>query len=208
MINKLKNIYNKHFKKTSQIKRKYNIQKLLKKRNYNEKLLARTFINILTEFKFYNRALKKYKEFDIRLPILPEFLSEILVYFAIRNILKDTSVTRKCIGDLASEEYGRIEVKGFSSTAPNSFSTNMKWDSLFFVDCKTIENDNNVIIYKVLMSLNDFKNLIYVSKTKTFADYEKSKQRAKISFDNLTKQKKFVYEIVFQGNYKNLLSYS
>ena len=205
MIDKLKKRISKYFSGNQTVKKhkKYEIKKYFNKKKYNEKLTPRTLINVITEFKFFQKTLLKYKEFDIRLPIIPEFVTENLCMLCIKNILGDKSVTRKCVGDLVSEEFGLIEVKAFSSNAPNSFSTKMKWNSLFFCDCRSFEK-NVITIYKVNMELCAFKRL-KVTNDKTFKDCEDIKQRAKVSFENLKVQESFKYDKIFEGDYKKLL---
>lgn len=206
MLDKIKKNLTKIFKGKSVVKKykKYDIKKyILKSKKYNENKIPRILQKVITEFKYFQRTLRNHTEYDIRSPIIPEFITENLVMLAIKKYLGDPTVTRKCSGDLASELFGLIEVKAFSSNGPNSFSNYMKWDSLFFCDCRVFDQDE-IFIYKVENTLEEFKKLM-VTKDKSFQDCENIGMRAKISFDSLKEQKNFKYTKIYQGSYKKLL---
>ncbi len=206
MLDKIKKNLTKIFKGKSVVKKykKYDIKKyILKSKKYNENKIPRILQKVITEFKYFQRTLRNHNEYDIRSPIIPEFITENLVMLAIKKYLGDPTVTRKCSGDLVSELLGLIEVKAFSSNGPNSFSTCMKWDSLFFCDCRVFDQDE-IFIYKVENTLEEFKKLM-VTKDKNFQDCEDIGMRAKISFDSLKEQKNFKYKKIYQGSYKKLL---
>ena len=99
----------------------------------------------------------------IRLPNMPEHISENIIKFIIHNKLNDITSSWSCKkGDLESKKEGKQECKCFTSDGPLSFSPSSQWDVLYFLDLRGWLN--NIIILSlsftpILFILDDFARI-------------------------------------------------
>jgi hypothetical protein len=151
---------------------------------------------------------KKYK-IDIRLPNMPEYISENIAKFLIRNKLNDKTCVwskgsnNKRSGDLYSDKEKIQEVKAFTSTGPISFGPTEKWNVLYFLDM-TKWLDDKIILYQVNLSNDstEWKN-IKINSKETFEVQAKLGLRPRINWDGLSKQLKNKVE-VYRGSFKDI----
>ena len=97
----------------------------------------------------------------VRLPCIPEDISENIVKFILHNKLKDTTSRWDCKkGDLQSEKEGKQECKCFTSDGPPSFTPSSDWDVIYFLDARNWLNDK-FILYQVLLkrTSSEWKNI-------------------------------------------------
>jgi hypothetical protein len=125
----------------------------------------------------------------VRLPCIPEDISENIIKFILHNKLKDTTSRWDCKkGDLQSEKEGKQECKCFTSDGPPSFTPSSDWDVIYFLDARNWLNDK-FILYRILLKRTspEWKN-IKVSKTQTFEDQTKQGRRPRITGESLHPQ--------------------
>lgn len=163
------------------------------------------FHNVL--FNNYITGINSLKKngYKTRLMNVPESLTEGIVKVFIRQIYQDSTVTDNCIGDLYSDLFGSIEVKAFQGNGPNSFSTNLKFDALFFVDARKLSNNGEIKIYFYTGGSDKFKN-IPINKNDTFDSLGKRGIRPKISFNKLIDKIYPDTEVIFTGTIDELLN--
>lgn len=163
------------------------------------------FHNVL--FNNYITGINSLKKngYKTRLMNVPESLTEGIVKVFIRQIYQDHTVTDNCIGDLYSDLFGSIEVKAFQGNGPNSFSTNLKFDALFFVDARKLSNNGEIKIYFYTGGSDKFKN-IPINKNDTFDSLGKRGIRPKISFNKLIDKIYPDTEVIFTGTIDELLN--
>lgn len=113
-------------------------RKLLKiKDNISIDILNELIKNYNQTIELYSTVNKKLKK-KIRMPNLPEVISENIAKYAIRRKYHILG-TWNCSSDLKVLNKN-IQVKGFTSSGPSSFGPDTKWDFLCFVDATKIKN--------------------------------------------------------------------
>ena len=137
---------------------------------------------------YVSQRIKTTKEIgvNVRLPNMPEDISENIIKEIIRNKLNDKSSTWDCkTGDLHSQKEGKQECKCFTSDGPLSFTPSSDWDVIYFLDARNWLNDK-LALYKVTLKMSsiEWKN-IKVSKTQTFADQTIQGRRPRITWESL-----------------------
>jgi hypothetical protein len=141
----------------------------------------------------------------VRLPSIPEDISENIVKNIIHNKLVDKSSRWDCKnGDLQSEKEGKQECKCFTSDGPLSFTPSSEWDVLYFLDGRNWLNDT-FILYRIPLKRTsvEWKN-IKVNKTQTFEDQTKQGRRPRISWDSLKCQIESHCTKVYEGTFKDI----
>lgn len=137
---------------------------------------------------YVSQRIKTTKEIgvNVRLPNMPEDISENIIKEIIRNKLNDKSCTWDCkTGDLHSQKEGKQECKCFTSDGPLSFTPSSDWDVIYFLDARNWLKDK-LALYKVTLKMSsiEWKN-IKVSKTQTFADQTRQGRRPRITWESL-----------------------
>jgi len=137
----------------------------------------------------------------IRLPFIPEDISENIIKNIINNKLCDTSSWDCKTGDLQSQKEGKQECKCFTSDGPISFTPTSNWDIIYFLDARNWLNDN-FILYKVSLKKSDeiWKN-IKVNKKQTFDEQCKQQRRPRIKWVSLLPQISSYCEKVYDGTF-------
>jgi len=142
----------------------------------------------------------------IRLPSIPEDISENIIKFIIHKN-GDLTSTWNCVsGDLFSHLEGKQECKCFTSDGPLSFTPSSEWDSIYFLDARNWLNESeSMILYKVSLkkSSEEWKN-IKVNKNQTFDDQCKQGRRPRISWDSLYPQVSDYVEKIYSGTFEEI----
>lgn len=159
-------------------------------------------------YNSFQRYLKETMEIlkkagGIRLPGIPEDISENIIKFAIHKN-RDTTSTWDCKGDLFSRDEGKQECKCFTSTGPLSFTPSSGWDIIYFMDATKCKEDKYTI-YKLpwKMESNEWKR-IKISNTQTFEDQCKQGRRPRITWMSLYPQISQHCTKIFDGTFEDL----
>lgn len=143
----------------------------------------------------------------VRLPSIPEDISENIVKHIIHNKLNDKTSRWDCKkGDLLSHKEGKQECKCFTSDGPLSFTPSSDWDVLYFLDARKWLNDE-FILYRVQLkrTSTEWKN-IKISKTQTFEDQTKQGRRPRITWESLQPQIHYCCDKVYEGTFENIFN--
>jgi hypothetical protein len=141
----------------------------------------------------------------VRLPCIPEDISENIIKKIIHNKLNDKTSRWDCKkGDLESKIEGKQECKSFTSDGPLSFTPSSDWDVIYFLDAKKWLN-NVFLLYKVALkrTSTEWKN-IQVSKSQTFEDQAKQGRRPRITWDSLYPQIETHCTKVYEGTFDDI----
>ena len=152
------------------------------KDTYTEDLLKEQYILHKTYVNERTNTTKKIGV-KVRLPCIPEDISENIVKQIIRNKLNDETSSWDCKkGDLYSQKEGKQECKCFTSDGPLSFTPSSEWDIIYFLDARLWLN-NKFILYRIPLKRTsiEWKN-IKVNKTQTFEDQTKQGRRPRITW--------------------------
>lgn len=143
----------------------------------------------------------------VRLPCIPEDISENIIKFIIHNYLKDTTSRWDCKkGDLQSTKEGKQECKCFTSDGPSSFTPSSDWDVIYFLDARNWLSDK-FILYRVSLTRTsiEWKNL-KVNKTQTFEDQAKQGRRPRMNWECLQPQINSFCTKVYDGTFDDIFN--
>lgn len=142
----------------------------------------------------------------VRLPHIPEDISENIIKFIIHK-LGDKSSSWSCkSGDLESAREGVQECKCFTSTGPLSFSPSSKWGVIYFLDARDWLSDK-FVLYRVNIKKEQKEwQELRMSKTQTFAQQMSQKRRPRIGWENLYPQITDFTTKVFEGTFDDIFS--
>lgn len=180
---------------------------LLAKDEYTEEMLT-------DQYSLYTGYIRKRMEFSkkynvkIRLPALPEDVSENIIKFIIKHFRGISSYWGKnkgSSGDLFSQEELKQECKCFTSNGPMSFTPSSSWDVIYFLDCRSWASDK-FILYRVAMTKSDFDS-VQINKKQTFQDQCKSGRRPRISWNLLYPQIKEKTKVIFDGAFADIFAH-
>jgi hypothetical protein len=141
----------------------------------------------------------------VRLPCIPEDISENIVKQIIHNKLNDRTSRWDCkLGDLYSQKEGKQECKCFTSDGPPSFTPSSNWDVIYFLDARNWLSDK-FILYRIPLkrTSDEWKN-IRVSKAQTFEDQAKQGRRPRITWESLYPQISSYCTKVFEGTFDDI----
>jgi hypothetical protein len=141
----------------------------------------------------------------VRLPCIPEDISENIIKQIIHNKLNDKTSRWDCKkGDLQSQNEGKQECKCFTSDGPPSFTPSSDWDVIYFLDARNWLNDT-FILYRIPLkrSSPEWKE-IKVSKTQTFEDQTKQGRRPRITWESLYPQIESHCSKVYEGTFEDI----
>ena len=141
----------------------------------------------------------------VRLPSIPEDISENIVKYIIHNKLGDKTSSWYCkTGDLQSQKEGKQECKCFTSSGPLSFTPSSEWDVIYFLDAQNWLNDR-FILYRIPLkrTSSEWKNL-KVSKTQNFDDQVKQGRRPRMGWEVLYPQLEAHCSKVYEGTFDNI----
>jgi len=142
----------------------------------------------------------------VRLPAIPEDISENIIKEIIQNKLNDKTCTWNCKkGDLLSEKEGIQECKCFTSDGPLSFTPTSNWDCIYFLDARKWLSDDTFILYRISLkrSSDEWKN-IKISKSQTFEDQTKQGRRPRIGWDLLYTQISANCSKIYEGTFEEI----
>ena len=179
-------------------------KEVISKDNYTEKVLKDQYLIHKTYVKSRKESTKKLGV-NVRLPSIPEDISENIVKFIIHNKLNDKTSSWECKkGDLYSEKEGKQECKCFTSDGPLSFTPTSEWDVIYFLDARSWLDDK-FILYKIILkrTSDEWKN-IKVNKLQTFGDQCKEKRRPRITWESLKLQILSQCIIVYEGSFDDI----
>jgi len=141
----------------------------------------------------------------VRLPSIPEDISENIIKQIIYNKVNDKTSSWDCKkGDLQSQKEGKQECKCFTSDGPLSFTPSSDWDVIYFLDARNWLNDT-FILYRISLKRTsvEWKN-IKVNKNQTFEDQSKQGRRPRIIWDSLYPQIESYCSKVYEGNFDDI----
>lgn len=140
----------------------------------------------------------------IRLPSIPEDISENIVKFILYK-LGDTTCSWDCKkGDLISSKEGKIECKCFTSDGPCSFTPSSDWNVIYFLDARNWLNDE-FVLYRVPLSRTskEWKS-IKVNKKQTFEDQCTQGRRPRLTWVELHNQLSQFCDKKYNGRFDDI----
>ncbi len=141
----------------------------------------------------------------VRLPAIPEDISENIIKQIINNKLNDPTSSWNCKnGDLYSTKEGKQECKCFTSDGPISFTPTSEWDVIYFLDSRKWLNDEFVLYRVPLKRTSEEWKIIKINKLQTFEEQSAQKRRPRIGWDNLKPQLKNHCIKVFEGTFEDI----
>lgn len=175
-----------------------------KEEAYNADLLKKQY-TIHKEYVMGRIDTTKKIGINVRLPCIPEDISENIVKQIIHNKCNDRTSRWDCrMGDLHSKKEGKQECKCFTSDGPSSFTPSSDWDVIYFLDARGWLVDR-FILYRVSLkrTSTEWKN-IKVSKTQTFEDQTKQGRRPRITWESLYPQIANFCNKVYEGTFDDI----
>jgi len=147
------------------------------KDTYTEDLLKEQYLIHKSYVKGRIETTKKIGV-KVRLPSIPEDISENIVKYIIINKQNDKTCIWNCkVGDLYSTIEGKLECKCFTSDGPPSFTPSSDWDVIYFLDARNYINDRFILYRIPLKRTSEEWKKIKISKTQTFDDQTNEKRR-------------------------------
>ena len=142
----------------------------------------------------------------VRLPSIPEDITENIIKFAIQKYRKDGTCRWDCKGDLVSAQNGKQECKSFISSGPLSFTPTSDWDEIYFLDARRLLEEDIIILFRsgLRRTSPEWMNL-KINKRQTFEDQISQGRRPRISWDLLYPQIHPFCEKVFEGKLSEIL---
>ena len=170
--------------------------------NYPIELLEKRLI-MFQQYESTVSLLRKEYNHKIRSICFPEDISENLIKYIIR--LKGIKCINNKIGDLYSEDLGKLECKAFSSDGPISFGPTESWDKLLILDAKDYLKCN-FTLYKVdLKNTDKIWKELKINRIENYEKQIKNKRRPRIKFDDLHNQLKEHITILFKGTFDEIM---
>ena len=146
---------------------------------------------------------------EIRLPSIPEDISENIVKYIIQNKLNDKTSSWDCKrGDLESKNEGKQECKCFTSTGPLSFTPSSEWDVIYFLDAQKWLSDSFVLYRIPLKRTSTEWQKIKVNKKQTFEDQCKQGRRPRMNWKILEPQVASHCTKVYEGTFEDIFTQS
>jgi len=173
--------------------------------NYTKEILREQY-ELHKNYVISRKNSSKLLDFKIRLPCIPEDISENMIKFIIHK-RGDVTSSWNCNGDLLSSIEGKQECKCFTSTGPISFTPSSEWDCIYFLDATNWLSDNdNFKLYKFpyKRTSDEWKN-IKVNKNQTFEDQSLQGRRPRINWSGLYPQIKEKCCLVFEGSFEDIV---
>jgi hypothetical protein len=180
------------------------VTKPSKEDKYTKDILKK-FYNLHKSYVEQIKALSKNIDIKVRLPCIPEYISENIIKFIIHKN-GDESSNWNCPGDLYSQIEGKQECKCFTSDGPISFTPSSKWDIIYFLDAREWLNDK-FILYRVNLKKqsDEWKN-IPMNKDQSFDDQCKQGRRPRIAWDSLHKYIEDHCEKIYEGTFDEIIN--
>ena len=172
---------------------------------YTRELLKENY-NIHKKYYLKRKQLCDLHSVKVRLPAIPEDISENIIKFIIHDRNNDLSCSWNCLGDLSSAIEGKQECKCFTSDGPISFTPSSIWNVLYLLDARNWLNDR-FILYRVNLSnsSSEWKN-IQITKTQTFENQCNQGRRPRINWELLKTHITSHCEKIFDGQMQEILN--
>jgi hypothetical protein len=164
-------------------------------------------------------AIRTRTKLPIRLPNMPEDISENIVKFILHNhpdkYQDKTSRWTKSLdkknakatsGDLFSEKEGTQECKCFTSDGPPSFGPNEKWDVIYFLDARAWLEDKFVLWRIPLTNTSPEWKAIKMNKNQTNEEQSAQGRRPRITWDSLYPQIQTHCAKIFEGTFEQIFN--
>ena len=143
----------------------------------------------------------------VRLPSIPEDISENIIKFILHFKLNDITSRWNCKkGDLHSEREGCQECKCFTSDGPISFTPSSHWDIIYFLDAREWLNNRFVLYRCNLKRTSDVWCNIKVNKNQTFEDQAKQGRRPRLAWESLFNEIEPHTTKVFDGSFNDIFT--
>lgn len=170
---------------------------------YTKSLLKENY-NVHKEYYLKRKQLRDSFNVKIRLPAIPEDISENIIKFIMRDVIGDLSCSWDCSGDLSSEIEGKQECKCFTSDGPISFTPSSIWNVLYLLDARNWLDDR-FILYRVNLSnsSSEWKN-IKMTKSQTFENQCDQGRRPRLNWETLKTHITGHYEQIFDGKIQDI----
>jgi hypothetical protein len=141
----------------------------------------------------------------VRLPSIPEDISENIIKHILHNKVNDNTSRWDCKnGDLESQKEGKQECKCFTSSGPPSFTPSSNWDVIYFLDARNWLC-NKFILHRVSLKRTSSEWLnIKVNKIQTFYDQTKQGRRPRITWESLHPQISSYCTKVYEGTFEDI----
>ena len=140
----------------------------------------------------------------VRLPCIPEDISENIVKQILHKLGDKTSRWDCKKGDLHSQKEGKQECKCFTSNGPSSFTPSSDWDVIYFLDARNWLKDMFVLYRVSLKRTSPEWKKIKVNKSQTFEDQTKQRRRPRITWDSLYPQVEPYCSKVYEGTFEDI----
>lgn len=142
----------------------------------------------------------------IRLPTMPEHISENLVKFIIHKNGDHSSTWNCSKGDLFSAREGKQECKCFTSDGPSSFTPSSEWDAIYFLDAREWLADH-IVLWRVGLKKSDPAwQAVKVNKNQTFGDQATAKRRPRIGWKDLYPQISEFCTKIYDGSFDGVFT--
>jgi hypothetical protein len=184
---------------------------------YTEEILRDAF-HTHKEYVSKRKQMKERTGLDIRMPNMPEDISENIAKFIIHRVVGDTASKwtkgikeekgKKITGDLISEKEGTQEVKCFTSDGPPTFGPNENWDVIYFLDAREWMKERFVLWRVPLKNNSPEWRGIKVNKNETYAEHCEQGRRPRITWDSLHPQIEEHTKKVFDGTFDSIFTHT
>ena len=173
------------------------------KDTYTKEILIKQFELHKT---YVNKRKQTTKDLHVRMPSIPEDISENIIKFIIINKLNDETSKWNCkSGDLFSMKEGIQECKCFTSNAPLSFSPSSKWNVIYFLDARQWITNNHFKLFKINLANTDKQWLnIKINSSQTIQQQCKQSRRPRLCWDNIKKHLNNHISLVFEGTFEDI----
>ena len=171
---------------------------------YSKEVLMKTYLahkNYVKELL----TIRQETQIKVRLPNMPEHISENIVKFIIQNKMGDMTSSWDCKkGDLYSNVEKQQECKTFTSDGPPSFGPNEEWNVLYFLDARKWLEDKYVLYRVGLSNRDDAWRNVKVNKAQTFHDQCQQNRRPRITWEALYPQIESYCTKIFEGTFEEI----
>ena len=141
----------------------------------------------------------------LRLPSIPEYISENIIKYIIQFKLGDKTTSWNCEkGDLFSEIEGIQECKCFTSDGPLSFTPTSEWDVIYFLDARKWLSNHFVLYKSELRRTSDEWKNIKMNKKQSFDEQCKQGRRPRICWETLTPQLSSYITKIYEGTFEDI----
>jgi hypothetical protein len=181
---------------------------------YTEEILRGEF-QTHKEYVLKRKQTKEKTGLDIRMPNMPEDISENMTKFIIHHHVRDaTSKWTKGIkgkgpkitGDLVSDIEKTQEVKCFTSDGPPSFGPKENWDVIYFLDARDWLNERFVLWRVPLKNVSAEWRAVKMNKDQTSEEQSEEGRRPRITWESLYPQIKDHAGKVFEGTFDEIFT--